>query len=85
MAVSLTIRLPNLTFLLFWLRLQPWDLVLQLTTSKSKTNNLHVRLDNFLTEKAQQALKNKESIFIETDIVNTDPALEEQETWNIDD
>ncbi|KAG1468987.1 hypothetical protein G6F56_003523 [Rhizopus delemar] len=38
-------------------------------------HNLHTRLDNYLIEEAEEALNNKQRVFIETDVVNTDRAL----------
>ncbi|KAL9541788.1 glutamate synthase [NADH] [Mucor bainieri] len=38
-------------------------------------HKLHVRLDNYLIEEAEPALANKEKVYIETDVINTDRAL----------
>lgn len=38
-------------------------------------HNLHVRLDNYLIEEAEVALSNKEKVYIEADVVNTDRAI----------
>ncbi|KAI8078224.1 uncharacterized protein B0P05DRAFT_597034 [Gilbertella persicaria] len=38
-------------------------------------HNLHVRLDNYLIDESEAALTNKEKVYIETDVINTDRAL----------
>lgn len=38
-------------------------------------HNLHIRLDNYFIEEAESALTNKEKVYIEADVVNTDRAL----------
>ncbi|KAG0767350.1 hypothetical protein G6F62_003329 [Rhizopus arrhizus] len=38
-------------------------------------HNLHIRLDNYLIEEAEAALSNKQRVYIEADVVNTDRAL----------
>jgi glutamate synthase (NADPH/NADH) len=50
--------------------------------SKQK-HNLHVRLDNYFVEEAEAALSNKEKVYIEGDVVNTDRALGTTLSYNV--
>jgi glutamate synthase (NADPH/NADH) len=46
-------------------------------------HNLHIRLDNYLVEESEPALSNKEKVYIEADVVNTDRALGTTLSYNL--
>ncbi|KAG2219792.1 hypothetical protein INT45_008883 [Circinella minor] len=46
-------------------------------------HNLHTRLDNFFVDEAEAALTNKEKVFIEANVVNTDRALGTTLSYNV--
>ncbi|KAJ8657427.1 hypothetical protein O0I10_006983 [Lichtheimia ornata] len=46
-------------------------------------HNLHTRLDNFFVDEAEAALTNKQKVFIESDVVNTDRALGTTLSYNV--